>query len=401
MDTETGGLPMGRNTVFSQLMQFICSYRFKKSVDTYDGDRYTKTFSCWQQMLVLLFAQAKGLSSLRDIEVSLRSHQKKWYHLGLSTVARSTLADANNRRDADIFKDVYYTLLEKCRGLSPRHGFKFKNPLYSFDSTLINVCLSLYPWATYRKKKGAFKLHTLLDHSGYLPSFMVLTDGKTHDSKVVKDESFGFPSLPPDSILLVDRAYIDYNWLYLLAQHKLYFVLKVKSNMKYTVLGQQDIPKKKGVISDCRVRLSGLSSQKKYPRDLRMVTYVDQETGEMHQFLTNNFKLAARTIADLYKSRWQIEIFFKWIKQNLKIKSFLGTSENAVMTQVWAAMIYYLLLSFIKFQTKCKHSLHELTRIAGELLLHNVNLIEILTVPFDTWKNAQRIHQQVQLSFNF
>jgi len=392
---------MRRNTIFSQLLQLICQYRFKKCVDHYDGDRYTKTFSCWRQLLVLLFAQAKGYTSLRDIEVSLRSHHDKWYHLGLTGIARSTLADANNKRDADIFKDVFYTLLEKCRELSPRHGFKFKNPLYSFDSTLINVCLSMYPWATYRKKKGAFKLHTLLDHSGYLPSFIVLTDGKTHDITVVKNESFGFPSLSPDSILLIDRAYIDYKWLYSLAHQKLFFVMKAKSNMQYTVIGQQDVPKNRGIVSDCLIRLTGQKSQENYPDILRLVTYVDQETGEMHQFFTNNFKLAARTIADLYKSRWNIEIFFKWIKQNLKIKSFLGTSKNAVMTQIWAAMIYYLLLSFIKFQTKCRHSLHELTRIVGEILLDTVCLIEILTVPFDRFKAVKRKQQQLQLSLKF
>jgi len=392
---------MKSNTVFSQLLQLICQYRFKKSVDRYDGDRYTKTFSCWRQLLVLLFAQAKGHTSLRDIEVSLRSHHDKWYHLGLTGVARSTLADANNTRDADIFKDVFYTFLEKCRELSPRHGFKFKNPLYSFDSTLIDVCLSLYPWATYRKKKGAFKLHTLLDHSGYLPSFMVLTDGKTHDVTVVKNESFGFPTLSPDSILLIDRAYIDYNWLYSLAQQKLFFVMKVKSNMRYTVLGQQNVPKKKGVISDCQIRLTGPESQEKYPDTLRLVTYVDQETGKTHKFFTNNFTLAARTIADLYKSRWQIEIFFKWIKQNLKIKSFLGTSKNAVMTQIWVAMIYYLLLAFIKFQTKCRHTLHELTRIIGEILFDYVYIVDILTVSFNTFKTVKRKQQQLQLSLRF
>ena len=392
---------MSRNTVFSQLMQLISRYRFKTCVDHYAGDRYTKQFTCWQQMLVLLFAQAKGLTSLRDIVVSLRSHNKKWYHLGLTSVARSTLSDANIKRDSDILKDVFYTLLENCRALSPSHGFKFKNPLYSFDSTMINVCLSMYPWATYRKKKGAFKLHTLLDHSGYLPSFMVLTDGKTHDIKVVQDESFGFPSLPPDSILLIDRAYIDYNWLYSLALKKLFFVMKVKSNMQYKVLRQQDVPQKKGIVSDCQIRLTVPSSQGNYPKTLRLVTYVDQETGEIHKFFTNNFKLAARTIADLYKSRWQIEIFFKWIKQNLKIKSFLGTSQNAVMNQIWAAMIYYLLLSFIKFQTKCRHSLHELTRIVSEILLDSIYLIEILTVPFDTFKKAKRKQQQLQLSLRF
>ena len=392
---------MSSNTVFSQLMQLICRNRFNKYVDQDGGDKYTKRFSCWQQLIVLLFAQAKGLTSLRDIELSLRSHMKKWYHLGLETVAKSTLSDANNNRSADIFRNTFYALLEKCRELSPRHGFKFKNPLYSFDSTLIDVCLSLYPWATYRTKKGAFKLHTLLDHSGYLPSFMVITDGKTHDINVVKDGSYGFPSLSPDSILLVDRAYIDYNWLYSLAQNKLFLVFKAKSNTKYTVLGQQDVPKKKGVVSDHLIRLTGLSSRENYPNQLRLVTYVDQETGEKHVFLTNNFKLAARTIADLYKSRWEIEIFFKWIKQNLKIKSFLGTSQNAVMTQIWAAMIYYLLLSFIKFQTKCRHSLHELTRIIGEILLDSSNLIEILTIPFDRFKAITQKHQQLSLALKF
>ena len=326
---------------------------------------------------------------------------KKWYHLGLRTVAKSTLSDANNNRSADIFRDTFYSLLEKCRELSPRHGFRFKNPLYSFDSTLIDVCLSLYPWATYRTKKGAFKVHTLLDHNGYLPSFMVITDGKTHDINVVKDDSYGFPSLSPDSILLIDRAYIDYNWLYSLTRSKLFFVVKAKSNMKYTVLGQQEFTKNKGIVSDCLIMLTDVASHENYPDKLRMVTYIDQETGELHVFITNNFKLAARTIADLYKSRWAIEIFFKWIKQNLKIKSFLGTSKNAVMTQIWAAMIYYLLLSFIKFQTKCRHSLHELTRIVGELLLDSIYLVEILTIPFDIFKTITQKQQQLSLPLKF
>jgi len=388
---------MSRNTIFSQLLQLICQNQFKKSVDRYGGDRYTKRLSCWQQLIVLLFAQAKGLTSLRDIEVSLRSHHRKWYHLGLTSVARSTLSDANTGRDANIHKDVFYALLEKCRDLAPKHRFKFKNPLYTFDSTLIDVCLSLYPWATYRKKKGAFKLHTLLDHSGYLPSFMVITDGKTHDIHVAKDDSYGFPSLSPDSILLVDRAYIDYNWLYSLMKHKLFFVTRVKKNMKYTVLGQQNTPKNKNVISDCRVRLSNYYQSRYYPDPLRLVTIVDPETENQITFMTNIFTLDARTIANLYKSRWEIETFFKWIKQNLKIKSFLGTSKNAVLTQIWAALIYYLLLSFIKFQTKCRHSLHELTRIVGELLLDSIYLIEILTIPFNRFKLITQKQAQLTL----
>ena len=388
---------MRRNTVFSQLLQLICRYRFKTCVDRYAGDRYTKRFSCWQQLLVLLFAQAKGLNSLRDIEISLRSHHRKWYHLVLTSIARSTLADANTNRNADILKEVFYALLEKCRDLAPRHRFRFNNPLYTFDSTLINVCLSLFPWATYRKKKGAFKLHTLFDHSGYLPSFMVLTDGRTHDSTVVKDASYGVPGLSPDSILLIDRAYIDYRWLYSLTKQRLFFVTRTKRNMKYTVLGQQKSPENNGVIADRRVCLSNYYQSRYYPEPLRLVTVADPETGEPITFMTNNFTLDASTIAELYKSRWQIETFFKWIKQNLRIKSFLGTSKNAVMTQIWAAMIYYLLLSFIKFQTKCRHTLHELTRIIGELLLDDAHLIEIICVSLNAYAKVKRKHLQMSL----
>ena len=376
---------MTRNTIFSQILQIICQYRFKKCVDRYDGDRYTKRFSCWQQLLVLLFAQAKGLTSLRDIEISLRSHHLKWRHLGLESVARSTLADANTNRDADILKDVFYSLLEKCQNFAPQHRFKLKNPLYSFDSTLINVCLSLCPWALYKQKKGAFKLHTLLDHDGYLPSFLVLTEGLTHDINVVKNASYGVPALSPDSILLVDRAYIDYYWLYALTKQGIYFVTRMKKNMKYTVLGQQECSEKNGVLDDRHVRLANYYQSQYYPESLRLVTVADP-TGEPITFLTNNFALDAATIAELYKSRWQIEIFFKWIKQNLKIKSFLGTSKNAVMTQIWAAMIYYILLSFIRFQTKCRHSLHELTRIINELLLDTTHLLDILRIPLDKFK---------------
>lgn len=387
---------MKRNTVFSQIMQLICQNHFKKCVDRYKGDRYTKSFSCWQQLLILLFAQAKGLVSLRDIEISLRSHREKWYHLGLNTVARSTLADANTNRDAAILKDVFYSLLEKCRDLVPQEKFKIKNPLYSFDSTLINVCLSLFPWATYQKKKGAFKIHTLLDHKGCLPSFMVFTDARTHDVNVVKDTTFGFPALSPDSILLVDRAYIDYNWLYSLTKTNVFFVTRMKKNMKHTVLGQQKSPKINGVIEDRLVRLSNYYQSRYYPETLRLVTVADPTSGELITFMTNNFSLSSDIIAELYKSRWQIETFFKWIKQNLKIKSFLGTSKNAVMTQIWAAMIYYLLLSFFKFQTKCRHSLHELTKIISEIFLDTVSLIEFLTIPFDRFKLIK--HKQAQLS---
>lgn len=386
---------MIRNTIFSQIMQFICRNQFKKCVDKYNGDRYSKSFSCWQQFITLIFAQAKGITSLRDIVISLKSQRSKWYHLGIENIAKSTIADANSKRDADIFRDIFYSLLEKCKKLSPARKFKFKNPIYAFDSTLINVCLSLYEWATYRKKKGAFKIHTLLDLcGGYLPTFLVLTEGKTHDINVVKNSLYGFPALSPDSILLVDRAYIDFMWLYSLTKSKLFFVTRAKSNMSYTITGQHSVPLKKNIVSDYSIRLN---DHKDYPEELRLVTCINHDTGEEIQFLTNNFKFAASTIAEMYKSRWAIETFFKWIKQNLKIKSFLGTSKNAVMTQIWVAMIYYLLLSFIKFQTKCRHSLHELTRILREILLDSVHLIEILNITFEKFKILNKSPVQLSL----
>lgn len=388
---------MIRNTIFSQIMQLICRDQFKKCVDKYDGDRYSKRFSCWQQLITLIFAQAKGINSLRDIEISLKSQHSKWYHLGIKNIARSTISDANSKRDADIFRDVFYSLLEKCQNLSPAKKFKFKNPIFAFDSTLINVCLSLYSWATYRKKKGALKIHTLLDLCGYLPSFLVVTDGKTHDINIVKNSIYNFPTLSPDSILLVDRAYIDFIWLYSLTKLKLFFVTRAKSNMNYTITGQHDVPLKKGVVSDYTIRLNNYYQAQGYPEELRLVTCINPDTGGEIQFLTNNFKFAASTIADMYKERWQIEIFFKWIKQNLKIKSFLGTSKNAVMTQIWTAMIYYLLLSFIKFQTKFSRSLHELTRIIREILLDSHNLLEILTIPFEKFKIYNKSQEQLSL----
>lgn len=377
---------MVRNTVFGQVLQLISRHGFKKCVDRYTGDKYTKCFSCWQQLIVLLYSQARSLKSLRDITISLRSQHRKWYHLGLESVARSTLSDANNNRSADIFKDVFYVFLQKCQSLAPGHRFKFKNPLYTMDSTLIKLCLSLFPWAEYRKRKGALKLHTLLDHSGCLPSFITVTHGRCHDLKVVQDESYGFPQLLPDSIVTVDRAYIDFIWFNTLTLQRIHFVTRAKQNLKYEVIGQHTQPKNKAVVSDQIIRLTDKETKKDYPQNLRLVTYYDKEKDRKLVFLTNNFKLAAATIAELYKHRWQIETFFKWIKQNLKIKTFLGTSENAVMTQVWAAMIYYLLLTFIKFQTRYAWSMHELARIIGEVLLEHVDIIEILKLKFDKLK---------------
>jgi len=320
----------------------------------YFADRYVKYFTCWQQFLTLLFAQIRSKDSLRDIETSLKAQSTRWYHIGFKDIKRSTLSDANNRRDYRVYEDFFYKLLDRCKSITPKHRFRFKNPLYTLDATVIDLCLSLFPWAKFRKKKGALKLHYLYDHSGSIPSFLVVTDAKQHEVKVAKQTSL---PLVPDSILSVDRAYIDYKWLYSLTKSKAYFVTRAKKNMQYEIIGQHEVITKKGVLFDHTVRLTGYYQKRFYPEPLRLVGSYDKETRRELVFLTNNFSLSAYTITQIYKARWQIELFFKWIKQNLKIKSFLGTSKNAVLTQIWVAMCYYLLLSYIKYQTKYAYTL--------------------------------------------
>ena len=335
-------------TIMAELLRIFPRYEFEKLEKQYNGNHYTKYFTGWQQLMVLLFSQIGGKDSLREIETSLKAHRAKWYHIGFKDIKRSTLSDAMNSRSCEIFEGVFYKLLDKCRSVTPRHKFRFKNPLLSLDSTVIDLCLSIFPWAVFRKRKGAIKLHYLYDHSGALPTFMVMTDGKHHDIRVAKAETKLDLALLPDSILSIDKAYIDYNWLSSLNKKGVSFVTRVKNNIDCSVIGQHKPIKNKNVVRNDIIALTGFYTQQKYPDRLRIVGYIDPESGKDYEFLTNNFTLSAQTIADIYKSRWQIELFFKWIKQNLKIKSFLGTTANAVMSQVWVAMCYYLLLIYIK-----------------------------------------------------
>ena len=385
------------NTILLELLKLFPRYEFEKLENRYHGNYYTKYFTGWQQLITLLFAQAGGKDSLRDIETSLSVHYSKWYHIGLKGIKRSTLSDAMQNRPYEIYEGLFYKLLKKCQLVTPHHHFKFKNPLYSLDSTVIDLCLSIFPWARFRKRKGAIKLHYLYDHSGSLPAFMTMTDGKVHDIRVAKSsEKLDF-ALLPDSIISIDKAYIDYRWLYSLHNRQITFVTRVKSNMKYVVTGQHKPIKNKAVVRDDIISLTGYYTTQKYPDKLRIVGYIDPITGKEYEFLTNNLTLAAKTIADIYKSRWQIELFFKWIKQNLKIKSFLGTSPNAVLTQVWVAMCYYLLLTYIKYQTKYGYSLTELGRMIGEVLMERTNLIDILSLNAKTIKKAREPVPQMAL----
>jgi len=378
----------------SELLRVFPRYEFEKLEKEHNGNYYTKYFTGWQQLMVLLFAQIGGKDSLREIETSLNVHQSKWYHLGLEGIKRSTLSDAMGNRSYKIFEGVFYKLLEKCRSLTPHHKFRFKNPLLTLDSTVIDLCLSIFPWAVFRKRKGAIKLHYLYDHSGSLPSFMVMTDGKHHDIRVARDNKKLDFALLPDSILSIDRAYLDYNWLWDLNKKGVFFVTRAKDNINCEVTGQHKPIKNKHVLRDDIISLKGYYTSRKYPEPLRIVGYTDPETGKYYQFLTNNFILAAKTIADIYKSRWQIEMFFKWIKQNLKIKSFLGTTPNAVMSQIWVAMCYYLLLTYIKYQTKFAHSITELNRMIKEILMERTMLIDILSLNVKKLKKIRDpVHQ--------
>ena len=365
------------NTIFNQLLKMLPRDKFEQDVARERANRYTKHFTAWNQLLVNLYAQVSGKKSLRDIETGLKMQQNFWYHLGLTNAVRSTISYSNSKRSYQIAESTFYHLLEQCKDYAPKHKFRFKNPLYTLDATVIDLCLSMFPWAKFRKRKGALKIHTLLDHRGTIPSFMVITDAKQHDVKVAQNL---FLPVSLDSIITIDKAYVDFQWLYGLRQRGIYFVTRAKENMNYEVIGQQEVNSSKGLLADEEIILVGPLTQQKYPKKLRLVTYYDSEHDKTYQFLTNNFQLAAYTIAQIYKARWQVEIFFKWIKQNLKIKTFLGTSKNAVLTQIWTAMIYYLLLAYIKYQTKYKHSLLHLTRVIKECLFKRADIIDLLNL---------------------
>ncbi|MEI7707167.1 MAG: IS4 family transposase [Chlorobium sp.] len=384
-------------TMLGELLKIFPRYEFEKLEKQHQSNHYTKYFTGWQQLITLFYAQIVGHDSLRGIQTSLGVHAQKWYHLGLENIKRSTLSDSMKNRPHQIYEGLFYKLLDKCRSVTPDHKFRFKNPLFSMDATVIDLCLSVFPWAEFRQRKGAIKLHYLFDHRGSLPAFMVMTDAKHHDVRVARSEEKLDFHLLPDSIISFDRAYIDFQWLYTLDQRKVWFVTRSKTNIQYRIIGQHQPITNKQVTRDEKIELVIDGTRAKYPKAFRLVCYTDPDTGKEYEFITNNMKLAASTIAAIYKSRWQIETFFRWIKQNLKIKSFLGTSQNAVLTQIWIAMCYYLLLSYIKFQTKYRHSLQELTRMIAAVVMEQRLLIDILSLKEQSLKKAREPVLQLAL----
>ena len=339
-----------------------------------------------------MFMQLTGRKSLRDGIQSMNSRLKNLYHIGARPVSRSTFADANNSRPASFYEALFERVYQRCRLISPKHKFKFKNKLYSLDASTIDLSLGAFPRASFRRTKSAVRIHTLLDHSGYLPAFVSITDGKTHETKVLKSLN-----LPKGSIVVEDRAYTDYQWFNNLQQNGIFFVTRQKTNAVYRVTERRQVNKSQGLSSDQTIVLTGTKGLL-CPQPLRRIGYRDPETKIHYVFLTNNFKLSAKTIADIYKERWQIEIFFRWIKQNLRIKAFIGNSRNAVMTQIYVALIAYLLLCMFKFMSKVSASLQNLIRVVQLNLFRTCSLEELFEPPPND-SNKTIINKQLQLAF--
>ena len=366
-------------TVFAQLFQLISRYEFNKCVDRYRGNRKIRNFSCWDQYLAMAFAQLTGRDGLRDIEACLHSHCDKLYRMGFrGKVSRSTLSDANNNRSFLIYQDFGMHLIDQARHLYKEDPFTLDldQAVFALDSTTIDLCLSVFPWAHFRKTKAGIKAHTLLDLRGSIPSFIALTPAKVHDVLALD-----WIPLEPGSILTMDRAYNDFERLYRIHQIPAFFVIRAKKNLAYRrVKTYRSSDKEAGVRSDQLIQLTGVKSADLYPEQLRRISFVDLKRNKRLIFLTNNFKLPASVIADIYRKRWQIELFFKWIKQHLKIKSFYGNSANAVKTQVWIAISTYLLIAITKKKLDISEiSLHTFLHILEVNLFEQRHIKQIVT----------------------
>jgi hypothetical protein len=363
-------------TVFAQLIAHLSHIEFQKCVARYDGDDHHRSLSCWDQYLAMAFAQFTYRESLRDIEACLRSMSGKLYHMGFrSRIARSTLADANETHNWRIFADFAQHLIGVARPLHAEDpmGVDLAHSLYALDSTTIDLCLALFPWARFRQHKGAVKVHTLLDLRGNIPTFIRVTSGKVHDVNILDE------ILPEaGAFYVMDRGYVDFERLYIFTLSAAFFVVRTKSNVLLQRRYSHPVDKTTGVRSDHTVILTAIDSVKVYPEQLRRVSYLDVKTGKRFKFLTNNFTLPALTIAQIYKSRWQVELFFKWIKQHLRIKAFYGTSENAVKTQIWIAVSVYVLVAIIRKRVGLDASLYQILQILSLTLFEKTPILQAL-----------------------
>ena len=380
--------------VFSQITNHLPMHSFRRCVKRYHGNRKIKSFSCLDQYLVMAFAQMTFRESLRDIEACLKAQEKKLYHMGIQgTVARNTLANANKVRDWRIYADFAQSLIAIARRLYSGDEFDLdlKNTVYALDSSTIDLCLSVFPWAPFRKSKAAIKLHTLLDIRGNIPTFIHITDGKVHDVNVL--DLFVFE---PGSFYIMDRAYLDFSRLYSMNEQRSFFVLRAKSNLKFRRIYSHPIDKATGLKCDQTIVVTGISTSKQYPEKLRRIKYYDAATNKMLVFLTNNFTLPPLVITELYRSRWQVELFFKWIKQNLRIKAFYGTTENAVKTQIWIAVSVYVLVAIIKKRLDLDMSLYTILQVLSVTLFEKIPINQVFKNT--SYENeSEQIYKQLKL----
>ena len=366
-------------SIFSQLLQLFPRVEFQHLVKETQAERHAKGFTCWGQFVAMLFCQLGHAYSLREITGGLRSCEGKLKHLGITAPSHSTLAYANEHRPWELYQQVFLELFERCHvQVTGKRKFRFKNKLISMDSSTIDLCLEMFDWAKFRQTKGAIKLHLLLDHDGYLPSFAVITEGNVSDIKVARQFHFD-----PGTIVVDDRGYNDYTLFGRWTAQSVYFVTRMKDNALYEVVGEKEVPQNRNVLKDEMIELRGPKAIEKCPYPLRRIEVYDPETGEVLVFLTNNMKLGATTIAAIYKERWQIEIFFKALKQNLKIKTFVGTSANAVKIQIWTALIAMLILRFLQLHSKYNWSLSNLVALLRLNLFTHRHLWTWLDKPFD------------------
>ena len=377
-------------TIFSQLMDLLPRYEFTKCVERYHGNHKVQRFSCWSQFLCMAFAQLTYRESLRDIETCLHVMQRKLYHMGIPSVARNTLANANQVRDWRIYADFAQVLIAQAKTLyrGEEIGVELEHTVYALESSTVDLCLSLFPWASFRKRKGAVKLHTLLDLRGNIPSLIIITNGKIHDVNIL-DQLV----LEAGAIYIMDRGYVDFERLYAIHQASAFFVTRAKDNCDWRRIYSRPVDKTTGVQCDQTIALNGFYAGKRYPQYLRRVRYLDAVNHKRLVFLTNNLELPALTIAELYRCRWQVELFFKWIKQHLRIKKFYGNSENAVKVQIWIAIATYVLVLLLKKHMGLPHSPYTILQILSVSLFEQTPILQALSSDYSENENSDLCNQ--------
>jgi len=378
-ETQTGGNMNKFSSIFGQILQIFSRNEFYKAVRETGAEKGAKGFTCWQQFVGMLFCQLGQAHSLREICGGLASCMGKVKHLGIhASPNRSTLSYANEHRPWQLYQKIFYQLLEKCQGMGARKKFRFRNKLFSLDATLIELCVSLFDWAKYRTTKGAVKLHLLLDHDGYLPVFAHVTEGRVHEVNIARRLQF-----PAGSIVVIDRGYVDYGMFSMWTAEGVYFVTRLKDNADFTVIEEKSVPERRNILRDQIIQLEGVYSRQKYPGFLRRIELWDEENSQVIVLLTNHLGFGSTTIAAIYKDRWQIEIFFKTLKQNLKIKTFVGTSPNALLIQIWTALIAILILKYLKFRSTFGWSLSNLVAMLRYNLFAYRDLWAWINSPFE------------------